>query len=57
MKLKVVPDRPYVCVLDGRRFETLKDLDKHLKEDHNTTMGEMKHIAISTTGQQGPFKK
>jgi len=54
MKLKAVPARPYVCILDGQRFETMDDLVEHLDEKHRTTIGKMKGIPISTTGPQGP---
>jgi hypothetical protein len=57
MKLKSLPPKPYVCILDGQRFVSLGDLDYHLKEDHNTTLSEMKNMAPSTTGPQGPEQR
>lgn len=59
MKLKVLPQQsfPYVCILCGNKFEYEELLEVHLNKEHDTSIAQLKGIAISTTGQQGPFKK
>lgn len=44
----------HVCILCGSRCLDERLLDQHLQAVHQTTRDELRHVAVSTTGPQGP---
>jgi hypothetical protein len=44
----------HACMLCGSRCLTAELLDEHLEKVHQTTRDELRHVAPTTTGPQGP---